>query len=136
MERKFTILDISGPYREPRDLVFSFDYSIQRPHWPTPNGVRIKVSIPDELDYLKQKILGIGDEGTGGQQLIMSRTLTRRIADQKMQIVDEEGMLAARLDVLIEPFTGTLEHLFPKLESWMIEKKETLRKEIFEHVGL
>lgn len=136
MENKVTVIDVSGPFREPRDFVFSFDYSIQRPQWPTPHGVRIKVSIADELDYLKQKILEIGDEGTGGQQLIMSRTLTRHIADQKFKIVDEAGMLSSRLDVLIEPFTGALGHLFPKLEQWMIEQKETLRKDIQERVGL
>jgi hypothetical protein len=51
MTHPFTTLNVSGPYREPRELVFSYDYSVQRPNWPTPNGVRVKVSIPDELDY-------------------------------------------------------------------------------------
>ncbi len=136
MEKKVTIIDVSGPFREPRDFIFSYDYSIQRPQWPTPHGVRIKVSIADELDYLKKTILEIGDQGTGGQQLILSRTLTRHIADQKFKIVDEEGMLNARLDVLIEPFIGELAHLFPKLEQWMIEQKDALRSEIRERIGL
>ena len=136
MENKVTIIDISGPFREPRDFIFSFDYSIQRPQWPTPHGVRVKVSIPDELDYLRQTILELGEQGTGGQQLILSRMLTRHIADQKFKIVDEADMLSARRDVLIEPFIGEHAHFFPKLEQWMVEQKDALRTEVRERIGL
>ena len=38
MADSFTIIDISGPYREPREESFSYDYSIQRPTWPTPKA--------------------------------------------------------------------------------------------------
>lgn len=135
MDDRVTILNVSGPYREPREPVFSYDYSVQRPTWPTPNGVRIKVSIPEELDYLRVKILGVTG-GTPGQQLILSRALTRRIADQKFLIADEAGMFSSRLDVMVEPFTGALEHLFPKLETWMKESQAVLRQEIRERIGL
>lgn len=134
MSSALTILNVSGPYREPRDPVFSYDYTVQRPTWPTPHGVRIKVSIADELDYLKDKVLGLTG-GTPGQQLVASRDLSRRIADRKLQIVEEEGMLAQRLDVLVEPFTATFAHLFPKLEAWMREEQETLRREVREKTG-
>jgi hypothetical protein len=52
------ITDVAGPYREPREQVFSYDYSIQRASWPTPQGVRVKVAIPEELDVLRDKIVG------------------------------------------------------------------------------
>ncbi len=135
MDDRVTILNVNGPYREPREPVFSYDYSIQRPTWPTANGVRIKVSIPEELDYLRVKILGVNG-GTPGQQLILSRALTRRIADQKFLIAEEAGMFSSRLDVMVEPFTGAWEHLFPKLETWMKESQAVLRQEIRERIGL
>ena len=78
MKDSFSILNVSGPYREPREPVFSYDYSIQRSDWPTANGVRIKVSIPDELDYLKNKILAVSG-GSPGQQLRVTQLLCRRI---------------------------------------------------------
>lgn len=135
MENPLTILTVSGPYREPREPTFSYDYSVQRPNWPTPHGVRVKVSIPDELDYLKNKVLGLSG-GSPGQQLLISRDLSRRIADHKLHIADEEGMLSARLDVLIGPFTEALEYLFPKLEGWMKASQEALRQEVREKVGI
>ncbi len=135
MSNALSILNVSGPYREPRELAFSYDYSIQRPSWPTPNGVRVKVSIPEELDYLKDTILHIIG-GSPGQQLSISRMLSRRIADCKLRIADEEGMLTARFDVLVGPFTDGSAHLFPKLEGWMKESQESLRREIRETVGI
>ncbi len=135
MSDTLSIVNVSGPYREPRELVFSYDYSIQRPNWPTPHGVRVKVSIPEELDYLRSKVLGLSG-GTAGQQLLITRELTRRLADRKLHIADEEGMLSERLDVLIEVFTGPLAHLFPKLERWMKESEQALRQAVREKTGL
>jgi len=133
MANPFTILNVSGPYREPREAAFSYDYSIQRATWPTPHGVRVKVAVAEELDHLKSKILEL-QGGSPGQQLMVSQMLTRRIADRKLQVADEENMLNERLDVMIGPFTGALAHLFPKLEAWMHESKAALRQEIREKI--
>jgi hypothetical protein len=135
MTHPFTILNVSGPYREPRELVFSYDYSVQRPNWPTPNGVRVKVSIPDELDYFKTKILGING-GSPGQQMIVTQMLSRRIADRKLQIANEEGMFLERGDVMVGPFTGPLSHLFGQLDAWMHESNTSVRQEITARVHL
>lgn len=135
MTYPFTILNVSGPYREPRELVLSYDYSVQRPNWPTPNGVRVKVSIPDELDYLKTKILNLSG-GSPGQQMIMTQMLSRRIADHKLHMANEEQMFLDRGDVMVGAFTGPLSHLFAQLESWMQENKEAIRQEITARVQL
>ena len=37
---KLTIMDVSGPFREPREQAFSYDYSILRSDWPLPHAVR------------------------------------------------------------------------------------------------
>ncbi len=133
MADSFTIIDVSGPYREPREDAFSYDYSIQRATWPTPNGVRVKVAVADELDYLRSKVLEI-QGGSPGQQLRVSQILTRHIADRKLQIANDENMLNERRDVMIAPFTGALAHLFLKLEAWMHESKASLRQEIRDKV--
>lgn len=135
MTYPFTILNVSGPYREPRELVLSYDYSVQRPNWPTPNGVRVKVSIPDELDYLKTKILNMSG-GTPGQQMIITQMLSRRIADHKLHMANEEQMFLDRGDVMVGAFTGSLVHLFPQLEAWMQANKAVLRQEISARVRL
>ncbi len=135
MANPFTILNVSGPYREPREAVFSYDYSIQRATWPTPHGVRVKVSVAEELDYFKAKVLEIHG-GSPGQQLKISQMLTRHIADHKLQIANDENMLSERLDVMVGLFTGALAHLFPKLEARMNESKAALRQEIREKVKL
>lgn len=135
MADPFTILNISGPYREPREPAFSYDYAVQRATWPTPNGVRVKVAIAEELEYFKVKVLEV-QGGSPGQQLLISQLLTRHIADRKLQIANEENMLNERLDVLIGPFTGPLAHLFPRLDAWMNESKAALRQEIREKVRL
>jgi len=49
MDARMKITDVTGPYREPREQVFSYDYSIQRASWPTAQAVRVKVAIPEEL---------------------------------------------------------------------------------------
>jgi len=134
MTLPFTILNFSGPYREPREPVFSYDFSIQRSTWPTPHGVRVKVSIPDELEHAKGKVLNLG-AGTAGQTLIINQMLSRRIAERKLEIVTEEGMLDARADVLVPPFTGPLQHLFAKLDAWLNEHCDALRAEVHKRVG-
>lgn len=130
-----TILNVTGPYREPRQPAFSYDFSFQRPQWPTAQAARMKVSIADELDYLKVKILQVTG-GSPGQQLRINQLLSRHIADQKFKIVEAEGMLADRRDVMVEPFTGPHAHLFARLAAWMEQEKDALRREIKEKVGI
>jgi hypothetical protein len=129
------ITDVTGPYREPREQVFSYDYSIQRASWPTPQGIRVKVAIPEELDAIRDKILG-AVAGTPGQQLMISKFLSRHIADEKLRIAEADGMLAERRDIVIAPFTGPMAHLFPRLDAWATKQLETLRAEIKTLVGL
>jgi len=135
MANPFTILNVSGPYREPREPAFSYDYAVQRATWPTPNGVRVKVAVSEELEYFKGKILEV-PSGSPGQQLLVSQLLMRHIADRKLQIANEENMFNERLDIMIGPFTGPLAHLFPRLDAWMNDSKAALRQEIREKVRL
>ncbi len=134
-DNKLTISEPSGPFREPREPVFSYDYSIGRPTWPTPHGVRVKVSIQHELDVLRERLMG---EATGspGQQVVIGKILSRAIADWKVQIAEREGVLAERRDILIEPYIGPLAHWFPKLETWFEQERHRVRDEIRRRVGL
>jgi hypothetical protein len=129
------IIGVAGPFREPREPAFSYDYSIQRPHWPMPHAVRVKVAIAEELDLLRGKLLG-AVSGSPGQQLVVSQLLTRRIADEKLRIADQDGLLAGRADVVVPPFAGSQAHLFPRLESWLEQQSEALRVEIKERVKI
>ena len=135
MDTRIKILDVTGPYREPREQVFSYDYSVQRASWLTPQAVRVKIAIPVELDLLRSKILG-SIAGTPGQQLMISKSLSRHIADEKLRIAETDGMLTERRDTVVAPFTGPLAHLFPRLDSWAVEQGDTLRAEIKKLVGL
>ena len=135
MDTRIRIIDVTGPVREPREQVFSYDYSIQRASWPTAQAVRVKVAIPEELDVVRSKILG-DVVGTPGQQLMISKCLSRHIADEKIRIAEADGMLAERRDTVVAPFTGPLVHLFSRLDSWAAEQQETLRAEIKTLVGL
>ncbi|UCH90746.1 MAG: hypothetical protein JSU60_06490 [Nitrospirota bacterium] len=136
MSSDLTILNVMGPYREPQEPAFSFDYSVQRTDWGTPQGVRIKVSIEHELDYLKNTILSFS-EGSVGQQLRANQLLLRAIADQKLKIVDADGRLTERLDVMIGPFQGdSLGHLFDLLDQWMQAEKDMLRQMIKDQIGV
>jgi hypothetical protein len=135
MDARMKITDVIGPYREPREQVFSYDYSIQRAAWPTAQAVRVKVAIPEELDVVRSKIFG-NVVGTPGQQLMISKCLSRHIADEKIRIAEADGMLAERRDTVVHPFTGPLAHLFPRLDAWAGEQQETLRAEIKKLVGL
>jgi hypothetical protein len=129
------ILGVAGPFREPREPAFSYDYSIQRPQWPMPHAVRVKVAIAEELDVLRGKILG-PVTGSPGQQLLVSQLLTRKIADEKLRIADQDGLLSGRADVVVAPFAGPLAHLFARLESWINEHGEAVRIEIKERVKI
>ena len=135
MDTRLKIINVTGPYREPREQVFSYDYSVQRTSWLTAQAVRVKVAIPEELDVLREKILG-AIKGTPGQQLMISKFLSRQIANEKIRIADADGMLAERRDTVVAPFTGPLVHLFPQLDAWAGEQRETLRAEIKTLVGL
>jgi len=135
MDARLKIMDVTGPYREPREPVFSYDYSIQRASWPTAQAVRVKVAIPEELDVLRGRIFG-AIAGTPGQQLMISKLLSRHIADEKFRIAEADGMLAERRDTVVAPFTGPLVHLFPRLDAWAVEQRDALRAEIKALVGL
>jgi hypothetical protein len=135
MDTRIKIIDVAGPFREPREQVFSYDYSIQRASWATAQAVRVKVSIPDELDVLRDKIFG-AVAGTPGQQLMISKFLSRHIADEKIRIAEADSMLSERRDTVVAPYTGPLVHLFPRLDTWAAEQRETLRAEIKALVGL
>jgi hypothetical protein len=134
-ENKMTIIDVSGPFREPREPAFSYDFSIQRTNWPMPHAVRVKVGIAEELDVVRDKILG-PVTGTPGQQLLISRLLTRRIAEEKIRIIEADGQLLERREVVVPPFAGPIAHLFARLESWLERERDTLRDEIKKRVNL
>ena len=135
MDTRIRIIDVTGPVREPHEQVFSYDYSIQRASWPTAQAVRIKIAIPEELDVVRNKILG-DVVGTPGQQLMISKCLSRHIADEKFRIAEADGMLAERRDTVVAPYTGPLVHLFARLDTWAVEQRESLRAEIKTLVGL
>lgn len=130
-----TVLDVSGPFREPREPVFSYDYSVQRPTWSTPHGVRVKVSIPEELDIFKSRLVG-SVTGSPGQQLMISHLLSKKISAWKMQVADGEGMLTERRDVLLGPFVGPLAHLFTKMEALFGAEQAGIRDEVRRRVGI
>ena len=135
MDTRIKILDVTGPYREPREQVFSYDYSVQRASWPTAQAVRVKVAIPEELDVVRSKIFG-DVVGTPGQQLMISKCLSRHIADEKIRIAEADGMLTERRDTVIPPFTGPQAHMFARLDTWAVEQQDSLRAEIKKLVGL
>ncbi len=135
MAQPFTVLNVMGPYREPREPVLSFDYSVDRPTWATPQGVRVKVALQEELEHFKTEILELSG-GSPGQQLRVNQLLARAIAEKKINIANEEEMFEERRDVMIDPFDGVLSHLFPKLEAWMQEQREKLRQEIKQSIGI
>ena len=135
MAGPFTVLNVMGPFREPSEPVFSYDYSVQRPTWATPQGIRVKVALEEELECLKKKIVGLSG-GTPGQIVRMNQILTRAIADKKIQIANEEELFNERLDVMVDPFTDSLSHLFPLLESWMESEQVALRQTIKDQIGV
>jgi hypothetical protein len=126
---KMSIIEVSGPFREPREQVFSYDYTIQRSNWPMPHAVRVKVGIPEELDLLRGKLLG-PVTGTPGQHLLIAQVLTRKIADEKVRLAEEEGVLLERHEVILPLYAGPEAHRFPRLEEWLERDREALRVEI------
>ncbi len=135
MDNRLKISEVSGPFREPKEAVFSYDYAVLRASWPMPHAVRVKVAITDELEMLKSKVVGTFS-GSPGQQLLIAQMLSRKIADEKLRIADEEGMLADRRDVMIPPFVDELAHFFPRLEAWATQQQPALRAEIAKRVKL
>ncbi len=132
---QLVISNVTGPFREPREPVFSYDYSIQRATWAATHAVRVKIALTEELEYVKAKLLGTVT-GSPGQQLMVNKFLSRKIGDQKVRIAEAEGWLKERGDVLVPPFTGPLAHHFPQLETWVQAEQEALRAEIKSTIGL
>jgi hypothetical protein len=100
-----------------------------------PHAIRVKVAIAEELEVLKSKIIGTFS-GSPGQQLLVTQMLSRKIADEKLRIMDEEGNLSDRRDVMIPPFVGEFGHFFNRLERWATEQQSALRTEIGQRVKL
>ncbi|MBA5875190.1 MAG: hypothetical protein GDA66_11675 [Nitrospira sp. CR1.2] len=132
---QLVISSVAGPFREPREPVLSYDYSIQRATWAAPHAVRVKIALAEELDYVKGTLLG-AVTGSPGQQLMLNKLLSRKIGDQKLRIAEGEGWLKDRADVLVPPFTGPLAHHFPQLDAWVQAEQEALRAEIKQTIGL
>ena len=97
--------------------------------------MRVWVDIKGELDLFQHQILGVSG-GSPGQQLKLTQFLTRKIADQKAQLVLEEGRMEKSSEVLVKGFTETDVHLFPRLEAWMRAVKDRVREEIRTQIGL
>lgn len=135
IDAKLTVVATGGPFREPREEVLSYDYAIQRSTWPTPHGVRAKVSIPDELAVFKRRLLG-EVVGSPGQQLVINNVLSKKIADWKIRVAETEGLLTERRDVMLAPFVGSLAHLFPRLEEWFVLEQAAVREEIRKRAGI
>ncbi|GMV48787.1 MAG: hypothetical protein NBKEAIPA_00516 [Nitrospirae bacterium] len=135
MNNQLVISTVTGPFREPREPVLSYDYSIQRATWAATHAVRVKIALAEELDYVKAKLVG-NVTGSPGQQLLLNKLLSRKIGDQKLRIAEAEGFLQERGDVLLPPFTGPLAQYFPQLEAWVEAERDTLRAEIAATVGL
>ena len=134
-ESSLTIISVSGPFREPREQVFSYDYAVQRSTWPTPHGVRVKISIPDELEVFKSRLLGVVT-GSPGQHLMITNLVAKNLAEWKIQIAEGEGFFLERRDVMLASFVGPLVHLFTKLEEWFQAKQVVIREEVKQRVGL
>jgi hypothetical protein len=97
--------------------------------------VRVKVSISDELEPFKKRLLGVV-AGSPGQQLLISNILSKTIADSKMRVADKEGLLEERRDVMLAPFVGPLGHLFPKLETLFEADQTSVRELVKRRVGI
>ena len=132
---QLVISNVTGPFREPREPVLSYDYSIQRATWAATHAVRVKIALAEELDYMKVKLLGTVT-GSPGQQMMLNKFLSRKIGDQKLRIAETEGLLNERGDVLLPPFTGHWSQYFIQLESWVQAEQDALRAEITKIIGL
>ena len=132
---KYDVTLANGPFREPDAPALSYDYFVNRKGWLIPRVMRVWVDIKGELDLFQHQILGVSG-GSPGQQLKLTQFLTRKIADQKAQLVLEEGRMEKSSEVLVKGFTETDTHLFPRLEAWMREAKDRVREEIRTQIGL
>ena len=125
----------NGPFREPDAPALSYDYYINRKGWLIPRVMRVWVDIKSELELFQHQILGVSG-GSPGQQLKLTQFLTRKIAEQKAQLVLEEGRIEKSSEVLVKGFAETDLHLIPRLEAWMREVKDQVREEIRTQIGL
>ena len=132
---KYDVTLANGPFREPDAPALSYDYFVNRKGWLIPRVMRVWVDIKGELDLFQHQILGVSG-GSPGQQLKLTQFLTRKIADQKAQLVLEEGRMEKSSEVLVKGFTETDAHLFPRLEAWMRAVKDQVRAEIRTQIGL
>jgi hypothetical protein len=132
---KYDVTVRSGPFREPDAPALSYDYFINRKGWLIPRAMRVWVDIKGELELFQHQILGVSG-GSPGQQLKLMQFLTRKIAEQKAQLVLEEGRMEKSSEVLVKGFTETDAHLVPRLEAWMREVKDQVREEIRAQIGL
>jgi len=125
----------TGPFREPNADAISYDFFINRKGWLIPRAMRVFVDLRAELEPFQHNVLGVSG-GSPSQQLKLMQMLSRKIADQKVLIALEEGRIETASEVLLKGFTGSDGYLFPKLESWMMAVKDTIREEIKTKVGL
>lgn len=132
---KYDVTLRNGPFREPDAPALSYDYYVNRKGWLIPRALRVWVDIKGELELFQHQILGVSG-GLPGQQLKLTQFLTRKIADQKAQLVLEEGRIEKSSEVLVKGFTDTDAHLFPRLEAWMREVRDQVREEIRTQIGL
>ena len=95
----------------------------------------MKVWLEEELEYFKGKILEVSG-GSVGQQLRINQIVCREIADQKLELGNQDGLFSDRRDVMIGAFVDDLQHLAPLLERWMHDQKDRVRQEIKEKVGI
>jgi hypothetical protein len=132
---KYEVTLSTGPFREPDAEAVSYDFFINRKGWLLPRVMRVFVDLKAELEPFQQKVLGVSG-GSPGQQLKLMQLLSRKIADQKVLIVLDEGRIETASEVLVKGFTGNDGYLLPKLEAWMRDAKDTVREEIRTKVGL
>jgi len=125
----------TGPFREPHAEALSYDFHVNRKGWLIPRVMRVFVDLKGELELFEQAILGVSG-GSPGQQLKRMHMLTRKIADQKVKIVLEEGRIEKASEVLVKGFADSDSYLFPKLEEWMRAVKEQVREEIRAQTGV
>ena len=125
----------NGPFREPDAPALSYDFFVNRKGWLIPRAMRVWVDIKSELELFQHQILGVSG-GSPGQQLKLTQFLTRKIAEQKGQLVLEEGRIEKSSEVLVKGFAETDVHLIPRLEAWMREVKDQVREEIRTLIGL
>ena len=71
-----------------------------------------------------------------GQQLRVNQILCRAIAEQKLALVDMDGMLSERRDIMVGSFVDELSHLFSSLDQWMKAEQVSLRQLIKDQVGI